>query len=250
MWRAAALAVGLWAATTAAADAPACRTGTFEDLPFTVCEADPSAGGLRLWHKDAGGTLIGSFARLEDILAERGERAVFAMNGAMYHPDRAPVGLYIEGGKTLSPIALRAGPGNFGLLPNGVFCLSGGAAAITESRAFAKSGKACDFAMQSGPLLVSGGALHPQILPNSRSAFIRNGIGLRPDGTVLAVISDAPVNFHRFARLFRDDLGAPDALFVDGNTSRLYAPGLARSDIGFQMGPILALAVPRDGATN
>ncbi|MBT8409812.1 MAG: hypothetical protein KJN93_09315, partial [Alphaproteobacteria bacterium] len=144
MWRAAALAVGLWASAAAAADMPACRTGTFEDVPFTACEADPKAGGLRLWHKDAGGALIGSFARLEDILAARAERAVFAMNGAMYHPDRDPVGLYIESGKTLSPIALRAGPGNFGLLPNGVFCLSGGAATITESRTFAASGQACD----------------------------------------------------------------------------------------------------------
>jgi len=52
------------------------------------------------------------------------------------------------------------------------------------------------------------------------------------------------VNFDTFGRLYRDALGLPDALYLDGKISRLYAPGLGRSDLGFAMGPIVGLAVP------
>lgn len=239
--------LAIWIALAALAG-PAhadCRDDVFESVPFTVCEADPAAGNLRLWYRDPEGALIGTFDRLDALLAEKGVTLDFAMNGAMYHDDRTPVGLYIEDGQTVSPIALRPGPGNFGLLPNGVFCLSGGTARVEESRAFADSGAPCAFAMQSGPLLVQGGALHPKFLPGSSSVFIRNGVGVRADGTVLAVITGAPLNFHRFARLFRDHLGAPDALFIDGNVSRLYAPALDRHDRGLPFGPMLGqIAAP------
>jgi uncharacterized protein YigE (DUF2233 family) len=52
------------------------------------------------------------------------------------------------------------------------------------------------------------------------------------------------VNFHRFARLFRDVLKTPNALYMDGKVSRLYAPALGRHDIGFPMGPILGVLQP------
>ena len=68
-------------------------------------------------------------------------------------------------------------------------------------------------------------------------------LAVRADGTVVFAISDAPLNFHRFARLFRDVLETPDALFLDGNISRLYAPMLDRHDLGFPMGPILGVVV-------
>jgi uncharacterized protein YigE (DUF2233 family) len=39
------------------------------------------------------------------------------------------------------------------------------------------------------------------------------------------------VNFHDFARYFRDRLGSDDALFLDGGTAPgLYAPELGRDD--------------------
>jgi len=45
-------------------------------------------------------------------------------------------------------------------------------------------------------------------------------------------------------RLFRDDLGLPSALFLDGNLSRSYAPQLNRDDRGFRMGPIIGVVEP------
>jgi uncharacterized protein YigE (DUF2233 family) len=66
-------------------------------------------------------------------------------------------------------------------------------------------------------------------------------VGVARDGKLVAAISNAPVNFHRFARFFRDVLNTPDALYIDGKVSRLYSPELGRHDIGFPMGPILGV---------
>lgn len=223
-----------------------CREERFEGLPFTICEADPADGTLRLWHENAEGEVYGTFDRLEAALSEDGQRLGFAMNGGMYHDDRAPVGHLIVEGDEKMRVITSAGPGNFGMLPNGVFCIGEGDAQVIESRAYADGPPDCRFASQSGPMLVIDGDLHPRFLEDSDSRFIRNGVGVTEDGIVVAAISDRPVTFHRFARFFRDAMGTPNALYIDGNVSRLYAPGIGRNDFGFPMGPILGTARSAD----
>ena len=242
MWKATSLALALVGG--ASADAATCRSDVFEDLPYTACEVDPAAETLRLWYLAPDGQVFGTFDRLETTLAADGEKLGFTMNGAMYHQDRSPVGLYVEDGKEISHLVTSAGPGNFGMLPNGVFCIGEGWAKVLETLDYDRTRPACRYAAQSGPMLVTGGALHPRFLENGTSRHIRNGVGTRPDGTVVFAISDAPVNFHRFARLFRDRLGTPDALYIDGKVSRLYAPDLGRHDIGFPLGPLVGTVVP------
>lgn len=68
---------------------------------------------------------------------------------------------------------------------------------------------------------------------------MRNGVGVGADGTLFFAISDAPVNFHTFGRLFRDALGTPNALYLDGSISRLYDADGGRHDAGWPMGPII-----------
>jgi len=245
------LLAALWGALAGAAGAAGegpCREVRFEGLAYTVCEADAARDDLRLWLADDEGAPIGTFARLEALLAERGRRLVFAMNAGMYHPDRRPVGLYVEDGRELSPLVERARGGNFALLPNGVFCIGEGRAAVIETSAFAAARPGCRHATQSGPMLVIGGELHPRFLPDSDSLNIRNGVGVAKDGRrVVFAISGAPVNFHAFARFFRDALGVPDALYLDGSISRLRAPGLGRADMGLPLGPIVGVNAPLDG---
>jgi uncharacterized protein YigE (DUF2233 family) len=242
-----AAAAGFFLAQIFATEAHAnCRTTTFEDVPMTVCEADPTKDDIRLWHTRPDGEVVGTFERLRAMLKEQGSKPGFAMNGGMYHEDRSPVGYFYGDEGEKQRVITSPGPGNFGMLPNGVFCIGDGFAIVIESRRFDAERPACNYATQSGPMLVIAGDLHPRFLPDSTSRFVRNGVGVTADGRVVAAISDRPVTFHRFARFFRENVRAPNALYLDGKVSRLFAPGLDRSDPGFPMGPILGTVVPLD----
>ncbi len=246
MTRADCLGVALVLALMPAVAQADCSEITFDETPYTICGVDPARADLRLFRLTEDGSVIGSFERLEASLAEKGLRPTFAMNAGMYHADRDPVGLYIEDGKQQQRAIASDGPGNFGMLPNGVLCITDQSARVIETLTYQADRPDCRFATQSGPMLVIDGALHPRFLPDGRSKKIRNGVGVDGAGKAWFAISDRPVNFHEFARLFRDRLGTPNALFLDGDVSRLYAPALGRNDGGWPMGPIVATVVPLD----
>ncbi|MBT8458269.1 MAG: phosphodiester glycosidase family protein [Boseongicola sp.] len=233
-------AISLSLLAAGAASAAGCRSVVFEDTSFSVCEAE-TGDEVRLFLRDDAGEILGTFDRLGAEVAADGREIVFAMNGGMYHPDRRPVGLYVENGIEEAGLVTREGPGNFGLLPNGVLCIAEDEISVVESRAFEADRTECSFASQSGPMLVIDGELHPRFLADSSSVFIRNGVGVTESGAFFAVISDEPVTFHRFGRFFRDVLGTPNALFIDGKVSRLFAPEYGRRDIGFPFGPMLVV---------
>jgi uncharacterized protein YigE (DUF2233 family) len=205
----------------------------------------PAREALQLFWRDDEGQPFLHFDALERWLEARGRRLRWAMNAGMYHADMAPVGWLVSNARdaveTLAPLNRDGGRGNFFLLPNGVFLLSPSGAAVLSTEEAAQWRQPVMLATQSGPLLVHRGQLHPALLPSSTSRLVRNGVGVAPDGTAWFAISDDPVNFHEFARLFRDQLHCPDALYFDGNVSSLYAPHLNRHDRHAVMGPILAL---------
>lgn len=160
----------------------------------------------------------------------------FAMNAGMYNEDYAPIGYTVIKGKEIHSLNLKAGGGNFHLLPNGVMWWDKtGEAQITESHALneqLKNGVAQPwYATQSGPMLVINNEIHPEFNPDSISVKLRNGAGVCSDGSLQFVNSEEPVTFYQFASLFKDNLKCPNALFLDGGiASALYAPSIDKDD--------------------
>lgn len=199
-----------------------CRDMTFEGVAYIVCQIDPRAYAISLTRVDGQGRPYGSLAAFDRAMAEEGTPALLAMNAGMYHEGLGPVGLFVENGREETPLNTENGQGNFFLKPNGVFFVrADGSAAVLETSAYASAAPEVAYATQSGPMLVIEGKIHPRFEPDGTSRYIRNGVGVRKDGLVMLAISRTPVSLGRFARLFRNALECPNALFLDGGISSL-----------------------------
>ncbi len=232
--------IGMGFATSAGA--VDCVERSSRGKSYSVCTVDVTREKLRLFLKDDKGAPFGGFTAVDAALGGADARLAFGMNAGMYHQDRSPVGYYLEQGVEEMRVVPNAGPGNFGLLPNGVFCIAKARVYVVETLRFMAEEPRCEYATQSGPMLVIDGDLHPKFLVSGTSRYIRNGVGVRANGTqAIFVISNDRVTFYEFGNFFRDVLATPNALYFDGNVSRLYAPEIGRADLGRPMGPIVGV---------
>ena len=232
---------------------PACQKTSYQDADYTICKFDPSQYDIRTFLRGEGGEILGSFEAVNAELAKNGEQLLFGMNGGMYYKDRTPVGGYVETGRSYSKMNTNKGPGNFHMLPNGVFWLTqmedavatykGGHVGTTEN--YKNTAENVMDATQSGPMLVIDGTLHPRFNKGSTSRKIRNGVGKTKSDKLVFVKSETAVNFYDFASLFKDELQTANALYLDGTISRVYSTELDRVDLGLKMGPIIGVVVPK-----
>ncbi|WP_261990036.1 phosphodiester glycosidase family protein [Hymenobacter puniceus] len=204
---------------------------------FLSYQADLRQQKLQLYWQDEQHHPLRSLGRLRNWLAGRGDTLVFAMNGGMFRPGNAPLGLYIENRQQLTPLDTLEGAGNFYLKPNGVFYTTlDNQAGVCSTADFQRRHLqgVVRYATQSGPMLVLDGQLHPAFQAGSTNRQIRNGVGVLPDGRVLFALSKRPVNFHEFAQFFLQQ-GCRTALYLDGFVSRAYVPmqGWAQTDGDF-----------------
>jgi uncharacterized protein YigE (DUF2233 family) len=232
----------LFAASAQAQSTTPCAPLRFEEASYIVCSFDMRRDDIRVYWKGPNGLAYGGFSALADALKAQGRQLRFAMNGGMFETDLSPVGLFIEDGQQKHKADMRDGASNFHLRPNGVFYVGDGAAGVAETTRFLANGPKARYATQSGPMLVIDGRIHPKIHPTGTSAKIRNGVGVRDGAQVIFAISDQPVTFYTFAQLFRDALNCPNALFLDGSVSSLFAPNLKRADVLFPIGPIIGVS--------
>jgi uncharacterized protein YigE (DUF2233 family) len=176
---------------------------------FICYKAKPSQ--IRMyWKKD--GQVIRTFSKLKEI--EPG--LIFAMNGGMFTPAYAPVGLYVEEGNQLKPLKKINNPKvNFGIQPQGVFLIRDQTAEVVTIEEYKAQG--IRFATQSAPMVVIDSVINPN-LPTGNSRTVRNGVGILPDGKVLMACSKYFVTFRQFAKFFRD-MGCKNALYLDGGIS-------------------------------
>ncbi|HET6942235.1 MAG TPA: phosphodiester glycosidase family protein [Sphingomicrobium sp.] len=211
----------------------------FEGSRFTVCDA--GEGKIELIAASAKERPIRRLAEVEASLGGRAARVAFAMNAGMYDQDGRPIGLAIADGKQKHAINRRKGGGNFHLMPNGVFQVQNdGTAEIVTSDKWSPS-PSVRIATQSGPMLVIKGKIHPAFDPDGSSRYIRNGVGIRPSGRPVFVISDDAVSLGKFARFFRDELKVRNALFFDGAVSALWDPANGRRDLTKPLGPMVVV---------
>ena len=219
-----------------------CSETVFEGARAILCVVDPKTQVIALIYRDPDGEVYGSVPKAVEALAARGQTPVLAMNAGMYHADLLPVGLYVENGAELSPLNSDDGFGNFFLKPNGVFFIrTDGTAGVMETEAYRAARIAARFATQSGPMLVIKGEVHPRFRPDGTTKYIRNGVGVRADGSIVLAISRDPVSLGSFARLFRDVAACPDALFFDGAVSSLAWGMRMEIDAGEPAGPVVAV---------
>lgn len=237
-------------AITPALAAPSCASEEFEGARYTVCDVG-DAGDIRLFWDGENGPYR-SFSKLADALKAGGEELSFAMNAGMYDTNFRPLGLYVEAGEQKVRISTaEAAQGaqqvpNFLKKPNGVFYVDHeGNAGILTTEDYLAAELEPRIATQSGPMLVIDGELHPMLIPNSTDKTGRSGVGVCENGAVRFAISDGRVNFHEFARLFRDLLGCNNALFLDGGRGvGLYSPEMGRNDFSWHggYGPMFGIA--------
>jgi uncharacterized protein YigE (DUF2233 family) len=194
---------------------------------FLTYEAKPAE--IDLFWKDSSGERFGQFSKLQEHLRADGRRVAFIMNAGIFEDGGVPSGLCVIDGKVLHPLNLSPGAGNFFLKPNGVFYIDARGAHVVTSEEYARLKPHARLATQSGPLLLRNGKVHPAFRADSRNYLHRNGVGVRPDGTVVFAITEFGqpryANLHEFAEFFRSQ-GCPDALFLDGDISRMFVtPG-------------------------
>ena len=198
----------------------------FHDRMFDVVTVDLSRTEVKLFWKNDDDQAIRSLRGLEQHLKRHGETLLFAANAGIYSKDFTPAGLHVEHGEELHKINVREGGGNFHLMPNGIFYIDAVGAHVVDSETYRKEAHKPIVATQSGPMLVTQSVLHPKFQAESDSLYVRSGVGVRSSHEIVFVISKSPVNFHTFASLFRDELHCPDALYLDGQISRFYMPGV------------------------
>ena len=216
----------------------ACRSIIFENTPLTHCLAIPSRHRIAMDLGPQGGTPYRSLAAFGRA---RGSGDIaFAMNAGMFDDAGEPIGYFVEDSDRLQTLNTADGEGNFHMKPNGVFYGSGEDWAIRTTDDFLANVKdRPQFGTQSGPMLVIDGKLHPDIASDGESKLIRNAVGVDDKGRAHFVISNGPLSFGKLARFMRDELGTPNALYLDGNVSQLWNPSTDRLDTGAPIGPIV-----------
>lgn len=193
---------------------------------YTVATIDLNKQNLTLhWQNPTTGRPYQTFSQLRQRLEKEGKKLLFATNSGIYASGLRPLGLHVEAGQTLVNLNnARKGNDNFSMLPNGIFWVKGNQAGVTETQLYRRQNPEPDYATQSGPLLLQSGKIHPDFNRGSSSFKVRSGVGVCAGGKVKFAVSAGPVNFYSFATFFRDTLGCPDALYLDGSISAYATP--------------------------
>ncbi len=214
---------------------------TVDGVTYHVLHTSPAT--VRIIWKDTNGNQLRDFPSVTRYLEGAKLPVDTLMNGGIFEPGGVPSGLLIQDGRVLNPVNRNKGEGNFFLQPNGIFLIGSAGAAVIRTDEYPLKGIVIHQAVQSGPLLLRHGKIHPAFNAGSASRLHRNGVGVARSGEVVFAMTDfnSPKfpNLHEFARLFQT-LGCEDALFLDGDISQMRS-GAELAKPGNQFGSIIAV---------
>ncbi len=231
-----------FATETRSAEVATCQPLAFERNDYVVCSVDLRRHDVQMVWGSANGKPFGTIGRFVHEIDPADKQGLsFVMNAGMYEQDLSPVGLLVVRGSEVAPANVAQGTGNFYWKPNGIFFVGDGQVGILETSLYLQRRPRTEYATQSGPLLVVDGEIDSRTLASTKSKNIRNGVGIRNAGSAVFVISENPVSFADFAKLFRDALVCRDALYLDGVVSDLFVPALNRMDRRSVVGPLVAV---------
>lgn len=206
---------------------PAFASGTCSltdpSLTLQSYTVDPQRERIVMYWQNEDGKAWGSLRSLLGDINRDGQ-VQMAMNGGIYDKAYAPLGLYIEKGRQLTPLNRASGGGNFFIRPGGVFYLRGQNAGIVSINKFRPS-SAIRYAVQSGPMLIENGKINWRLKPSASSRKLRNGVGITGDGKVVFMLSARETNFYDFAGYAQAKLNVRQMLYLDGTISKMYQKG-------------------------
>ena len=203
---------------------PAFASGTCSltdpSLTLQSYTVDPQRERIVMYWQNEDGKAWGSLRSLLGDINRDGQ-VQMAMNGGIYDKAYAPLGLYIEKGRQLTPLNRASGGGNFFIRPGGVFYLRGQNAGIVSINKF-RASPAIRYAVQSGPMLIENGKINWRLKPSASSRKLRNGVGITGDGKVVFMLSARETNFYDFACYAQAKLNVRQMLYLDGTISKMY----------------------------
>lgn len=198
-------------------------TLTDPSLTLQSYTVNPQRERIVMYWKKEDGKAWGSLRSLLADIDQNGQ-VQMAMNGGIYDKARAPLGLYIDNGRQLTPLNRASGSGNFFIRPGGIFYLKGQKAGIVSIDKF-KPSPGITYAVQSGPMLIDNGKINWRLKPSASSRKLRNGVGITRNGQVVFMLSKRESNFYDFACYAQSKLNIRQMLYLDGTISRMYLKG-------------------------
>src|SRR5262249_24646900 len=227
---------------SALAQAQPCRAREYAHNAYTVCEVDLAKHTVRLYWKRSDGIPYAYLSSLPRVLEHETGRLLFGTNAGMFDPAFKPVGLYVEQGRELVHVNTSSGYGISQMKPNGIFYMArrhGGRGGNTGiSQAAPPDGPGDAIGADAGDKRARASSLRPgQYL--AQSAHWR--WSTRGWQSHICHLPGRGV-VRRLARLFRDGLNCPNALFLDGGSaSSFYASSLNSHGNILSLGPMLAV---------
>lgn len=190
---------------------------------YITYQADLQKHRVRFFWKNTRGAHYKRIEAVNNELTQQQTKLLYAANGGIFQEDLTPLGLFIQDQKVQTPLNKRKGYGNFYVQPNGVFYITKQQKARVVKTASFKQDVSITDAIQSGPMLLIDGLINPVFTKGSSNINIRNGVGVKPDNTVVFCMSKRPVNFYDFANYIKSQ-GCVNALYLDGAISQSYCP--------------------------